>query len=109
MQIALAEALLRRKELQLKVDQLTRIKQSMLETTVVDRVNVSDSTDAVTARVPKCSMDQLTHCFDFHSKALRLIDGAIQQANWNTMIEVKPVSMDDYVDPYVVAELKSKV
>lgn len=101
MNIKLAEALLRRKELNEKVERLRIINQAGLFELKVQRQNVTESVDQVTAQVPKISMQQVTHDFDWHSKQLRKIDALIQQANWNTELEVEEDVMGDYVDPYV--------
>ena len=96
MQIKLAEALLRRKELQGKVDVLKQIKDKDLFEVKGKRVKVSDSFDDIVAQVPKLEASQVTAEFDWHSRQLRLIDAAIQQANWTTEIEVSDVVMSDY-------------
>ena len=97
----LAEALLRRKELQAQVDRLDKLKESDFAEFRLQRVNVSDGVDEIKAMVPKISIQQSTHAYDWHSKQLRKIDAAIQQANWNTEIEVDAEVNADYVDPYV--------
>ena len=101
MDIKLAEALLRRKELQEKVERLRAIQQDKLFEVKVQRQGVTESVDQVVAQVPKISMQQATHTFDWHAKQLRKIDAAIQQANWNTALSVEEEIMADYVDPYV--------
>lgn len=101
MKIKLAEALLRRKELQQKVDQLAKIKDSDVVQLKTGRKAVHEGIDDIVAQVPKISMQQLTHAYDVHAKALRLVDAAIQQANWTTEIEVDGSTMEDYVDPYI--------
>jgi hypothetical protein len=78
--IKLAEALLRRKELQQKVDQLRQINQEGLFETVVERKNVTEAVDDVIARVSKITLPQVTAGYDYYAKHLRLIDAAIQQA-----------------------------
>ena len=83
----LAAALLRRKELQQKVEQLKGIKAADIFAHRVKRVNVSDSIDEVTADVPKLSASQVTEEYDFYAKRLRLLDGVIQQANWTTDVD----------------------
>ena len=100
-EIKLAEALLRRKELNDQVDRLKPIQVQGLFETKAKRVNVTDSVDDLTAQVPKISMQQATHAFDWHAKQLRKVDAAIQQANWTTQIDVDDEVMADYVDPYV--------
>lgn len=89
MKVKLAEALLRRKELQQKVDQLRQINVDGLFEVRVERKNVTDSVDDVAAKVPKITLAEITAGYDFYSKQLRLIDAAIQQANWTTEIEVE--------------------
>jgi len=100
-EIRLAEALLRRKELQQKVDRLKPINQTELFEVKVQRQSVTESVDNVIAQVPKVSIGQITHVFDWHSKALRTIDAAIQQKNWEATVNVPDEIMDSYVDPYV--------
>ena len=95
----LAEALLRRKELQAKVDRLQKIDNSDLFEFKMNRQSVSDTVDDIKAQVPKVSFQQLTHCYDWHAKRLREIDALIQQANWSTEIDCSDIV--DYVDPYV--------
>lgn len=98
MKIKLAEALLRRKELQEKVDQLRQIDQKELFEVRAKRTNVTDSVDDLVAQVPKISINQVTAAFDWHARRLRKVDAAIQQANWNTEIDVDETAMDDYVE-----------
>ena len=96
MQVKLAEALLRRKELQQKVDQLFNIKQSDMAEMKVKRINVADGIDEVTALVPQVKVAQITRAYDWHARQLRLVDAAIQQANWVTEIEVNDSVMQDF-------------
>lgn len=98
MKIKLAEALLRRKELQEKVDQLRQIDQKELFEVRAKRTNVTDSVDDLVAQVPKLSINQVTAAFDWHARRLRLVDAVIQQANWNTEIDVDQTCMDDYTE-----------
>jgi hypothetical protein len=102
--IKLAEALLRRKELQLKVDQLRSINQEGLFVVKTGRKHAHEGIDDIIAQVPKVSFKQITHAYDWHAKNLRRVDSAIQQANWNTEVELDGEVMDDYVDPYVDKE-----
>lgn len=96
MNIKLAEALLRRKELQGKVDVLKQIKDKDLFEVKARRQQVADGIDDVVAQVPKLTASQVTKEFDWHSRQLRLIDAAIQQANWTTEIVVPDDSMGDF-------------
>ena len=99
--IKLAEALLRRKELQEKVERLSKIKVDDLFVVKTGRKPAHEGIDDIVAQVPKISMKQVTHDFDWHSKQLRLVDAAIQQANWSTEITVPESVLADYVDPYI--------
>ena len=96
MKVKLAEALLRRKELQQKVDQLHQIKQSDIAEMKVKRINVADGIDEVTALVPQVTVAQVTKAYDWHARQLRLVDAAIQQANWVTEIDVNDTVMQDF-------------
>jgi len=98
MEVQLAEALLRRKELQQKVDQLHDITQHDIIKAVVKRVNVADNIDEVRAEVPIVTMGQLKSAYDFYARQLRLVDAAIQRANWETTIAVSDSVMADFVD-----------
>ena len=97
----LAEALLLRKELNDKVARLHQINQEGLFEVRAKRVNVTESLDDITASIPKISMQQATHAYDWHAKALREVDAAIQQANWTTEVTIRPDIAPGYVDPYV--------
>lgn len=94
MRIKLAEALLRRKQLNQKVAQLHAFNQEKLFEIKVNRQKVSDNIDNVVASVPKVSFSSLTKEFDFYSKQLRIIDAAIQQANWTTELDVLDTMKD---------------
>lgn len=96
MKVKLAEALLRRKELQGKVDVLKNIKEKDLFEVKARRQPVADGIDDVVAQVPKLTASQVTQEFDWHSRQLRLIDAAIQQANWTVEVEVHDESMGDF-------------
>jgi 3-methyladenine DNA glycosylase AlkC len=98
-QVKLAEALLRRKELQNKVDVLKQIKQADLFEMKFARKSVNDTLDDIQAQVPKLTAAQVTAEFDFYARQLRLVDAAIQQANWTTEIDVSDTVMKDYTAP----------
>lgn len=99
MEIKLAEALLRRKELQGKVDQLSRIKEANLFEAKITRRKVSENIDDILAQVPKLNAAQVTSEYDFYARALRKIDAAIQQANWITNVGVDAKVMADWTAP----------
>lgn len=92
MKIKLAEALLRRKELQDKVDQMRGLRLPELFETKVKRMKVTDNIEDVTAQVARVDFNQITREYDFYAAQLRKIDASIQQANWTTDITVDSVS-----------------
>ena len=92
----LADALLRRKELQEKVNQIRAIKEQDLFEMRFKRQKVSEDLDDIQAQVPKCDLSQVTEEYDYYSNKLRLIDAAIQQLNWTVDIEVDPKVWVDY-------------
>lgn len=94
--VKLATALLRRKELQGKVDQLSRVQKEGLFEVKVTRRAVHEGIDDIIAEVPKITMSQVTAAYDWHAKRLRLVDAAIQHANWTTEIVVDTDIMADY-------------
>jgi hypothetical protein len=94
--VKLAEALLRRKELQGKVDTLRHIKGADLFEVKTTRKLAHEGIDDVIAQVPKLTAAQVTREFDWHCRQLRLVDAAIQQANWTTEIELSDSVMEDY-------------
>jgi hypothetical protein len=97
MKVKLAEALLRRKELQGKVDILKLIKDKDLFEVKARRQLVADGIDDLIAQIPKLTASQVTQEHDWHARQLRLVDAAIQQANWTCEIEVHDESMNDFV------------
>jgi hypothetical protein len=94
----LAEALLRRKELQGKVDRIKALREQDLFETRVTRKQVHEGIDDVIAAIPKLELNQVTTEYDHYAKILRMIDSSIQQANWNTDIEVNPIVGKDFVE-----------
>ena len=96
----LAEALLRRKELQDKVARIRVIKEKgdVFEIKTVRRA-AHENVDDVILNVPKLTLAEVTAEYDFYAKRLRLIDAAIQQANWTTKITVDNSVNDDYEIP----------
>lgn len=96
MKVKLAEALLRRKELQGKVDVLKQIKDKDLFEVKARRQQVAEGIDDVVAQVPKLTASQVTQEYDWHARQLRLVDAAIQQANWTCEVDVDASTMADY-------------
>jgi hypothetical protein len=98
MKIKLAEALLRRKELNEKVDQLKKINVEGLFEVKGQRKQITENIDDIVVKVPKITLAQVAAGYDFYAKQLRLLDAKIQQANWETDIEVPETSMADYAE-----------
>lgn len=96
MQVTLASALLRRKELQQKVDQLRTLDVKALFEVKVKRTNVTDNVDDIIATVPKLKPEEVTAAYDWHARRLREVDLAIQQANHATQIEIPEAIMADF-------------
>lgn len=96
MKIKLAEALLRRKELQQKVDVLRQINEKALFEVRAQRKNVTENLDDIVAMVPKLTASQVTAEYDWHARQLRLVDAAIQQINWTAEVDVADTVMADY-------------
>ena len=94
----LADALLRRKELQQKVDQIRAIKDRDLFEFKFERKQINDNLDDIKAQVPKCDLSQVTKEYDYYANKLRLIDAAIQQLNWTTDIAVDSIVWKDYLE-----------
>ena len=99
MEVKLAEALLRRKELNAKVAQLATIKDRDLFDVKGKRAKVTDDIDDLVLQVPLLSAKQVTAEYDFYARQLRLVDAAIQQANWVTVLSVSEDAMTDYTAP----------
>ena len=85
-----AQGLLLRKQLEKKVNQLEPIKQmgdqGILQTKV-KRINVTDETDQLEITVPRITLAEMTKEYDKYATALRKLDAAIQQANWQYDLE----------------------
>ena len=98
MNMKLADALLRRKELQQKVDQIRGVKESQVFENVLQRRQVNEQVDDIIGKVAKLELNQVTKEFDYYANKLRLIDGAIQQLNWTTDISVDSMVWKDYIE-----------
>lgn len=95
--IKLAEALLRRKELQAKVEVLKKFKDNQLYYQIRgERKKVTEGIDEISADFPKLDANEVTAEYDHAARQLRLIDAAIQQTNWTAEIAVDPMVMDDF-------------
>lgn len=81
----LAQALLLRKQLEQKVEQLKPIRregENGLLNTKVTRKNVTEQVDEITFQTPRVTLDDITETFDKYATALRKLDASIQKANW---------------------------
>ena len=107
-EIKLAEALLRRKELQAKVVLLGQFKNSNLYTKSVQRVKVEQGIDELTMDTPKLDLAEVTREYDWHAKQLRLVDAAIQQCNWTATVDLDPEVMGDFYELHVKPKQVSK-
>jgi hypothetical protein len=95
----LAEALLRRKELQEKVDRIQTIREKDLFEVKMKRQMVTENVEDIIAQVPKLTLAEVTQEYDHYAKRLRLIDAAIQQANWTTEIDIDSCVNEDFPLP----------
>jgi hypothetical protein len=94
----LAECLLRRKELQEKVNRIEVVKKADIFEVKARRVKVTDDVEDFIAEVPKLALSQVTGEYDHYAKQLRLIDAAIQQSNWTTEVPGVDGCFVDYVE-----------
>ena len=81
----IAQALLLRKQLEKKVNQLEPIRlngEKGLFETNIKRVSVSETTDEITVNAPKITFSEVTKEYDKYATALRKLDASIQKANW---------------------------
>lgn len=80
----LAECLLRRKELQDKLQGIGNIKNADIYEIRVVRKKVHEGIDDVTASVPKLEFNQVSAEYNHVASQLRKIDAHIQRTNWTT-------------------------
>ena len=104
MKIKLAEALLRRKELQEKLDRLRQLREEDWFRTRTARKAAHEGFDDVIAQVPLLTEPQIEHAYDWHAKQLRIVDGIIQQANWTCEVDVPDAAVGDYAEPVYLRE-----
>lgn len=97
MEVKLAEALLRRKELAEKLNIVRQIKDTQLIYQVRNkRIQVTEQIESLDVDFPKLTLSQVMAEYDFVAKQLRLVDALIQQANWTTVLNVDPMVMDSF-------------
>lgn len=104
MKMKLADALLLRKEHAAKVAQLATINKTDLHQTIIERKPIDQSMDSIIAKVAKLSASQVTHEYDWHARQLRMVDGVIQRANWDTEVEVPESVNEQYTPPAAVTK-----
>lgn len=88
----IAEALLLRKQLEAKVEQLQPLKMNGdngVYDTKVQRKAINENTDEIIAQVPKVKLSDITATYDHYATQLRKLDAAIQQANWEHEVKFK--------------------
>lgn len=97
-EITLAEALLRRKEINQLLDRMRPISDvsEKLFVTRVKRQSVNESTDNIVGHVPRISAEQVDAYFNYYARQLRLVDAVIQRANWDTKLSIKATIMEDF-------------
>ena len=95
----LAEALLRRKELNDKVERITTVKDRDIFEVKATRKAVHEGIDDIVVRVPKLTLAEVTQEYDFYARQLRLVDAAIQNANWTTDIDCDSSVLDNFPIP----------
>lgn len=94
----LAEGLLRRKELQEKVNQLRQVQISdVFEIKISQRIKITDTIDEISMQVPKLTASQVTKEYDFYATRLRKIDAAIQRTNWDTDLDVSSSVDENFI------------
>ncbi len=88
----IAEALLLRKQLQQKVDQLRPLRmqgdQGLFELQT-KRMQKSETVDEVSLQIPKITLSEVTAQFDHYATELRKLDASIQKANWAFDVDYK--------------------
>lgn len=92
----LFQALLRRKELQNKLDRMKTINEKELFEVKAQRKNVTENIDDIIAQVPKMTFSQFNAEYDYYAKQLRQIDAFIQQANYTTETDAPKDLLEDY-------------
>src|ERR1035437_1137218 len=85
-----AEGLVLRKHLAEKVKQLEPVKlngeQGIFEIRT-QRKKISDEVDEITTQLPRITLKEVTEEYDKYSRALRILDVKIQEANWTNTLD----------------------
>ena len=85
-ELKLAEALNRRKELMVKLDGIGKVPQAMVYQTIEGRIKTMDALDSLMAKVETVPISAVIAEFALYGHQLRLIDDAIQSANRRTAL-----------------------
>jgi len=62
------------------------------------RIKVTDGLEDLNADYPRMTASQVTAEYDHYARALRLVDAAIQQANWTSDLQIDDKAMADYIE-----------
>lgn len=97
----LAECLLRRKELQQKLDRMQPLHANpdRFFQMSAQRVPIAQGVDLeeIRAKVPKVTLGEFDAEYNHYARQLRLLDAAIQQANWTSEIAEVEKCFKDYI------------
>jgi len=89
MKMKIAEALLLRKNLQEKLARLEVFKEADLYEVKTTRSQIKEGEiEEVRTKVPKLSLKDVLQEYNSVSKKVRMLDAAIQKANWDYDIEL---------------------
>jgi hypothetical protein len=86
----IAEALLLRKQLEAKVQQLQPLKingDQGVYKDEIQRVKVSDEVDEARIKIARIDIKSITREYDHYASELRKLDASIQKANWQFDVE----------------------
>lgn len=99
MTMPLADLLLRRKELDAKVKQLHTIKEAnVYYPQFQERIKRDENFDDIKGRYPILEAHQVLAEYDHYARCLRIIDGAIQRANWEHKVDIEDRVMRDWFE-----------
>lgn len=94
-QIALAELLLRRKELNALFNLRYEAQAAEVTKDRVSRRKVNEETDQVEGQISLVDKALLEREHNYYAHQRRLADSVVQQANWTTTVHVEPHLMSD--------------
>ena len=94
--MALAEALLRRKELQGLLTRLEPLKAQDYFVSRVQRKQVMEGVDEVLAQVPRITATEIDQYYNWLARQLRVVDAAIQRTNWEAQVSMPASAMAEY-------------